>query len=252
MGDAAACPVLSDAAASVECMLNMGLARGQLHEIYAASAADGPSASGFAAMLAAQACGPDDAVFWLRHEQAERTIGRLQAAGLADLGLDPARILFVMAPDPAALLRAGVDVVRCGNLGAVVVEARGRIPALDLTASRRLMLAAEKSGVMLLLLRVDAPPVPSAAATRWEIAAAPSAPLEADAPGKPAFEVRLLRRRGGPAGIAERVEWDRDRHCFAALPETESVAGPALYRPPFPLSGDRPAEWGTGGRTAAA
>lgn len=252
MGDAAALSVLPDAATPLAHMLNGGLARGCLHEIYAAGAADEPSASGFAAMLAAQACSADDVVFWLRHEQAERATGRLQAAGLADLGLDPARILFVMAPDAAALLRASVDVVRCGDVGAVVVEARGRIPALDLTASRRLMLAAEQAGVLLLLLRLDAAPVPSAATTRWQVAAAPSVPQEVNAPGKPAVNVRLLRQRGGPAGLAGRLEWDRDRHYFAVLPGTDAAAGPAPYRAPFPLSGDRPADaWPDAGRVAA-
>ena len=34
------------------------------------------------------------------------------------------------------------------------------------------------------------------------------------APGMPAFEIELLRQRGGPAGWRWRVEWDRDRVSF--------------------------------------
>ena len=78
----------------------------------------------------------------------------------------------------------------------------GKCPALDLTASRRLALAAEQSGVTLFLLRLEAQPVPSAADTRWTVGAAPSRSLEADAPGPPMFEIELLRRRAGPAGHA--------------------------------------------------
>jgi protein ImuA len=210
-----------------------------LHEIYADSGHDGPSASGFAAMLAARACDGEDTVFWLRHEQAERATGRLQAAGLTELGIDPARMLFVMAPDAPALLRAAVDVVRCGELGAVVVEAWGTVPMLDLTASRRLMLAAEQSGVTVLLLRVGATPVASAAETRWSVAAAPSTPALANAPGRPALAITLLRRRGGPAGFSAQVEWDRDRRCFA-IPTRDAATHAPLHRPAFPLSGDRP------------
>jgi protein ImuA len=83
-----------------------------------------------------------------------------------------------------------------------------------LTASRRLVLAAEQSGVTLFLLRLDAEPVPSAADTRWAISAAPSQALEAKAPGAPMFEIELLRRRAGPSGMRWRLEWNRDRLIF--------------------------------------
>jgi protein ImuA len=94
------------------------------------------------------------------------------------------------------------------------------MPELDLTASRRLSLAAEKSGVPLLLLRMNAEPVPSAAETRWRVAAAPSHALPGNAPGMPCFDVELLRCRSRPAGQSWRLEWDRDRKLFrdAALP----------------------------------
>ena len=174
---------------AIDGALNGGLARGRLHEVYADSTDDGASASGFAAMLAVRVCEGEDAVFWLRHERGERLGGGLQAAGLVELGLDPARILFVMAPDTDALLRAAVDAVRCGGLGAVVVEGWGKMPQLDLTASRRMKLAAERSGVTLLLLRIDGAPVASAAETRWSVRAAPSQALEANAPGHPTFDI---------------------------------------------------------------
>ena len=105
--------------AAIDLALNGGLARGRLHEVYACEADDGASASGFAAMLAARACEGEDAVFWLRHERGDRMGGGLQAAGLVELGLNPARILFVMAPDTDALLRAAVDAVRCRGCGAL-------------------------------------------------------------------------------------------------------------------------------------
>src|SRR3546814_11674827 len=80
---------------------------------------------------------------------------------------------------------------------------------LDLTASRRLALAAEKSGTTLLLLRTGADPVPSAAQTRWSVASAPSRAFAANAPGTPTFDITLLRQRSGPSGTSWRLEWNR-------------------------------------------
>lgn len=227
---------------AIDGALNGGLALGRLHEVYAREADDGASASGFVAMLASRACNNGDAVFWLRHERGDRLGGRLQAAGLVELGLDPARILFVMAPDTDSLLRTAVDAVRCGGLGAVVVEGWGKMPQIDLTASRRMKLAAEKSGVTLLLLRIDAAPVASAAETRWSVSAAPSRALEANAPGRAAFDIELLRRRAGPSGLTARLEWNRERLVFETpADEARKLVSPNQTLPrlmvPVPVDG---------------
>ena len=193
-----------------------GLARAQLHEIYAAEGEDGPAALGFAVtvVLAARAL----PVLWVRTEADERQAGRLHAGGLTELGLPPGALLLALVADEAALLRTGADAARCPGLGTLILESRGRAPGFDLTATRRLMLSAEASGVTVLSVRIGAEPAPSAAATRWGVAAAPSTPLEADAPGGPAFNIELLRRRGGPAGARWRVEWNRDATSFRQTP----------------------------------
>jgi protein ImuA len=231
-----------------------GLASGRLHEFYSSQSDDGPSVVGFAAILASLACQQSGIILWLRHERAEQRIGRLQAEGLVHLGLDPGRVLFVMASDPPNLLRAAVDAVRCTSLGAVVIEVWGKVPTLDLTASRRLMLAAEKSGVTILLLRIDAEPTTSAAETRWSVTAASSSALEANAPGQPAFDIELLRRRAGPAGLTARLEWNRDQHCFETKSDSTARTKPCtiihapadreaeeMPRLVVPVSADRPA-----------
>lgn len=200
--------------AGIDAMLGGGLARGRLHEAFAAEAEDAASAAGFAAMLALRARPAGSAVLWLRTDDAERRCGRFHAPGFADLGGDPDALLLAMAPDPVALLRSAADAARCAGLGAVVVEGWGKFPALDLTASRRLALAAEKSGVTVLMLRIGAEPVPSAAETRWAVRSAASVALEANAPGPAMLDIELLRRRAGPSGMRWRVEWDRDRCAF--------------------------------------
>jgi len=205
---------------ALDAELGGGLARGRLHELFASETDDGPNAAGFAAMLALLAAGRESPVLWLRTDEAERINGRLHAPGLVELGCDPGLLLLGQAPDIRALLRSAADAARCSGLKALVVECPGKCPMLDLTASRRLALAAEQSGVTLFLLRLNAEPVPSAADTRWAVGSAPSKTLEANAPGPPMFEIELLRRRAGPAGMRWMLEWNRDRLIFRepALP----------------------------------
>ncbi|MCM8732555.1 ImuA family protein [Hephaestia sp. GCM10023244] len=200
--------------AGLDAVLGGGLARGRLHEMFAAEAEDAGSVTGFGAMLAIRARTAGSAVVWLRTDDAERRCGRFHGPGFAELGGDPDALLLVTAPNPVALLRSAADAARCAGLGALVVEGWGKLPALDLTASRRLALAAEKSGVTVLMLRLGAEPVPSAADTRWRVVAAPSDGLEANAPGPVMLDIELLRRRAGPSGMRWRLEWDRDRCAF--------------------------------------
>jgi len=205
---------------TLDAALGGGLARGRVHELFAAEGDNGASAAGFAAMLTLRTIGGQAPIFWLRTDEAERRGGTLHAPGLAELGGDPDALVLGIAPDTKALLRSAADAARCTGLRALVVECWGKCPALDLTASRRLALAAEQSGVTLFLLRLEAEPNPSAADTRWAVSAAPSQMLEANAPGPPMFEIQLLRRRAGPSGMRWRLEWDRDRLSFRdpALP----------------------------------
>ncbi|WP_429590254.1 ImuA family protein [Sphingomonas zeicaulis] len=216
--------------------LGGGLAQGAVHELFAGSAEDAGSAAGFALALAWQAH-RERRLIWLRSDAAERRTGQVYAPGLAELGLDPARLILGRMPDEVALLRAATDALRCAALGAVVIECPGKMRTLDLTASRRLALAARASGVTALLVRSDADPVPSAAETRWSVSAAASVALEAQAPGAPRFEVELLRRRSGPAGIRWCMEWDRNACVFREAARTEALPGAVVS-----LSERRPAQ----------
>jgi protein ImuA len=196
-----------------------GIVRGRLHELFG----DGGSgaASGFTALMAFLAA-EGAPVVWLRTDAAARR-APLYGPGLMGLGIDPAACIVAQAPDETALIAAAADALRVAALGAVIAESVGRTRVFGLTGTRRLTLAAEASGVPLFLLRLDAEAAPSAAETRWHIAAAPSRPLEADAPGHPAFDVELLRRRAGPAGMRWRVEWDRDARVFHEAPLSGAV-----------------------------
>ncbi|MBC2665458.1 hypothetical protein H7F51_07985 [Novosphingobium flavum] len=204
--------------ASLDATLGGGLARGRVHEVYAAESDDAASATGFTVGAAIGMVDPGRTVLWLRTLRAARLGGVAQANGWSELGGAPGHGLVGVVGDATALLRAAVDALRCTALGAVIVESWGTMRELDLTASRRLALATEQSGVPLLLLRHDASPVPSAAQTRWQVAAAPSQALPGHAPGRPTFDVTLLRQRSGPSGFDWRLEWDRDQRMFREAP----------------------------------
>ena len=103
------------------------------------------------------------------------------------------------------LLLAMEEGLRHVGLAGVVGEIEG---TLTLTASRRLQLAAEKSGVTAFAIRRPRRPdmaeldAPIAAETRWRIAALPSPPALAAAPGTPGlartrWQLDLVRCRGG-------------------------------------------------------
>ncbi len=193
--------------------LSGGLTRGALHEVFAAGEADSPAATGFVAAMAIRAAGTRPIV-WVRQDFADAECGRLYPPGLAELGLEPAQLVLVRARDGLGVLKAGAEAARCPALGVVLIEPWGEHRLMDLTASRRLALAAACSGTPTFLLRIAAEPAPSAADTRWRVRTLPSQALEANAPGHPAFALRLVRHRGGLGEREWCVEWNRDKRCF--------------------------------------
>lgn len=223
--------------------LDGGFRRGQLHEIFAGDADDNGSAAGLAAMLALCALPPGKDILWLRTLDAPRRGGRFNPAGLAELGGNPASLLMAVAPDDTALLRCAAEALRCDGFGAVIAECWGAPCVLDLTASRRLTLAANLAGVTAFLLRLDAQEQPSTADTRWSVRSAPSTPLAANAPGYPALDITLLRRRAGRSGESWRVEWDRDRRIFR---EAQAAAGTGGLHSDGHNGSENGAENGTG------
>jgi protein ImuA len=169
-----------------------------LHEI---AAAYGDAAKiGFAVSLIGRRPGP---VLWCRSRRTALEAGDPYGPGIARLGLPPDRLILVEAAKPAELLWAMEEGARTKGLAAVVAD--GVSP--DLTASRRLQLAAEAGGGLVFLLATGRQNVPSTALTRWFVGSAPSRP-EADGPGRPCWKIELWRCRGGGRPQDWMVEWD--------------------------------------------
>jgi protein ImuA len=188
--------------------LGGGLADDALHEIAPARPQDGAAAMGFALALAARFINhrPASALIIGEGFAAEES-GALYGPGLVAHGLTLSRLVFVRAPDAALALWAMEEALKCGA-PAVVVGEIWSLKGYSLVASRRLLLAARKCRTPALLILASAygqaERLSSAAETRFEIAAAPSAATPAaaglDLPGPFACGARLIKARLARAG----------------------------------------------------
>ena len=196
-----------------------GLARGALHEIVAG---DTGAATAFCAALLGRMPRPeagaqDRPVLWCLRQRV-LDAGELYGPGLARFGLAPRRVIAARVRRDAEALWAMEEGLRCRSLAAVV----GEVSEVGLTQSRRLQLAAAASGVTAFLLRpATDSPLPSAAATRWRLDAAPG-----DGAGAVRWRAVLLRCRGG-APNRWLMEWCDETGDLA-------VAAPVRNRPAHP------------------
>lgn len=210
--------ILPVGAACIDEKLQGGIARNALHEFFGPTNSHSVAAAAFALMLALRLPEPNLRIFWISGDKERQASGRLYPPGLAEMGADPARILLVQAADLRDALRAAADSIRSRAAGAVILEAHGNARLIDLTSTRRLALAAAEAGVLALLVRGDAVPMPSAASTRWQVSSAPSEPLPGNVPGFATFDIRLLRHRGGVAPFEAKVIWDHGQKTFHDAP----------------------------------
>ena len=214
--------------AQADAVLQGGLALGALHEVFCEGGRQSAAATGFVAGLARRVT-PRRPLIWVRQDFSEREVGRLSMSGLAELGLDPRRLVTVRASDVEDALRTTADALACDAVGAVVLEVWGDTHRLDLVASRKLTLAAQAAGVTALLLRIAASPIPSTAETRWIVRAGRSPPGSfSHAWGAPLFDAELVRNRHGTLGRWI-MEWKCDE-CLFSEPAADSqpvAAAPA-------------------------
>jgi protein ImuA len=213
-----------------------GLPRAALHEV-AGEGSDreqGAAAAGFAALWLArlQDQGP---VLWIVRAGSRAAID-LHAHGLHQQHLDPKRLILVAAKRDDEALWAMEEGLKAKSLGAVL----GEVEKLDLTASRRLQLAAETSGVTAFVLRrwrvmeraVRDAAQPIAAVTRWRVTALPTE-------SEICWQVDLARCRGGRPNT-----WIMERAHGSDEPRIQPQRGQPERGAPLsgdlaPLLGDR-------------
>src|SRR5690606_23217013 len=139
-------------------------------------------------------------VLWVQDAAAMRLTGRPYRAGLPEALRSG--LIHVAARTPEDALFALEEGVRCRDLAFVVGELAGNPRALDFVASRRLSLAAERHGVALWLVRIDAARDLSSARMRWDVRSAPSPHPRWNpaAPGAPSWRAELFRARAHTPG----------------------------------------------------
>jgi len=166
--------------------------RATLSELFATSPRDGGATGFLLAML-----DRSRPLLWVQERMAILEGGRIYPPGLGTKGLMP-ELIHVEANDARAALWAMEEGLRCSALGGVIGELWGDPRALDFTATRRLAVAAERSGVPAWLVRFGGQANLSGARMRWRVASAPSEPHPFDhrAPGSPAWDADLFRARG--------------------------------------------------------
>ncbi|TIX50195.1 hypothetical protein [Alteraurantiacibacter aquimixticola] len=142
----------------------------------------------------------EKAVLWVQDDLSRRRNGVPYRPGLPRELRH--RLIHVAARKVEDALFALEEGMRCRDLACVIGELAGNPRALDLTATRRLSLAAEQHGVPLFLIRHDAQRDTSSARMRWQVRSAASPPPRWNpaAPGQPSWHAALFRARAYPPG----------------------------------------------------
>ena len=165
-----------------------------LSEVFAESLGDA-GAMGFVLSQLAKGSAP---VLWIQDRLSRKETGRPHLPGLGQRS-----ILLLDVARPADVLTAAEEGLRCTALSAVVAEIWGDPPVLNFTATKRLALRAEASGLPCWLIRHGGSTDLSAARDRWRIASLPSAPNPDDSmsPGDPRWRLELFRSRDKQPGL---------------------------------------------------
>lgn len=139
-------------------------------------------------------------------------VGRALRPGLAAFGLSPERLILARCDDDRQVLWTMEEALRCPAVGGVL----GEVGAINLTAGRRLQLAAEAGGVTGLLILPPAARPTGAATSRWRVRAAASSPAPWGGLGEARWQVTLERCRGG-VQRSWLLEWRHDGGGLAVV-----------------------------------
>ncbi|WP_205686416.1 ImuA family protein [Chitinophaga parva] len=169
-----------------------------VHEFISMETEAAAATVGFVAGLLSHLLQQGGVCLWI---SAART---LFPPALLGFNIQPDKVIFIDLLYDKDVLWAMEEALKCGGLGAVVGEMR----EISFTASRRLQLAIEQSGIMGFVLRHRPRNLnPIASLSRWEVRPLPSI-VEPGLPGigHACFSVQLLKLRHGQPAHWE-LEW---------------------------------------------
>lgn len=182
---------------------------GNMHEFLVGSDTDDACTSGFIAGILTGLMQKGGAAIWINQSK------KLYPPAFTQFGIKPDRLLFIDVRKQQEALWVMEEALQYGGLAAVV----GDLHKIDLTASRRLQLAVEKSRVTGFVIRNSERALNTiAAVARWKISTAASESSDG-LPGvaHPRWKVELQRVRNGRPG-AWTVEWQAGKFRFITPP----------------------------------
>lgn len=220
--------------------LGGGFARATIHELLPKSVQDLGAAAGFAFGLAARAHEQGGHTLYIQHDFTSAETGRPYLPGLRLSGFDTSSLIYLHVPRAEDVLWAMNEALKCRGFSSVIAEFPAHTRILDLTATRRLTLAAQEGLGLGIILRHAAVIEPNAATTRWFVSSAASRSDQFGGIGAPNFHLDLVKNRFGNSGQWQ-VEWHAHDRKFelATTPLTSrsgaSLSGnlvqPPLHRP---------------------
>lgn len=186
---------------------------GVIHEFISTDREGVSSSAGFIAGILGMLMKDEGVVLWISSAPL------LFPPTLSYFGIHPSKVIVVNVPKEKDLLWATEEALKCEGLAAVLVEMR----ELDFTASRRLQLIVERSGVTGFILRQNPRKLgTTAAVTRWKITSLSSIVVEAGMPGVgfPCWKVELQKVRNGKPGCWE-LQWQGKK--FEVIEQHEEI-----------------------------
>lgn len=192
----------------------VGLMAGLLQRLPGSGTGIGAESGPVAGSVADLARERTQGVLWILSGPVVAEHGLPYGPGLLQTGLNPADLLFVVARREADVAWAAEEGLKAGRALRAVVGVGAPLP---FAASRRLSLAASEAGLPCLWLAMAGRLSGSSAAqTRWRVASGTSIadPHVPRAPGRPVWDLELVRARGVPPAHF-RMVWDDETGRFA-------------------------------------
>lgn len=182
-----------------DCFPDKSMPLGTTHEFISDTVEDLAVTTGFITAVLSKIEQKNSTIVWVSKSKS------LYAPGLVSLGINPDRILFFHVHNDKQALWVIEEALRTKGVMAVV----GEIGNADLTATRRLQLAVEKSGTTGFLLRINQQQQEqtSVCVTRWNVKPLPSEEKNnLPGVGNPRWSIELSKVRHGRTGKWE-IEW---------------------------------------------
>ena len=171
-----------------------------LHIFGAENARDFGLVAGFSLAVLSRLRIQNKTIVWVTQSLAGMEGGRLHGCGIQEMAMRPSDFIWVDAKRSADVLWAIEECLASKAVAAVVGEVLDD-GAIELTATRRIALRSERSGVPAYIVTArSSAGVATAARTRWSIGPLPS--RTQTLLGAPSWSLKLIKNRSGPCGEA--------------------------------------------------